>query len=125
VRGRLVIQNTSASLERANVVTDRYLQHCAHPLQWGAVSGRVSAAAAVQPACASPSLSRLALAEPPPRGLAEWRWAGCSVVLAALRFGAFSRACSGAFDLMRSKWARCFSLTCLFWTAPFCAPATR
>ena len=40
--------------------TDCYLQFCAPRLPQGAVSGRVSAAARVRPACAGLSLGRLA-----------------------------------------------------------------
>ena len=44
--------------------TDCYLQFCAPRLPQGAVSGRVSAAARVRPACADLSLGRLALVTP-------------------------------------------------------------
>ena len=44
--------------------TDCYLQFCAPRLPQGAVSGRVSAAARVRPACAGLSLGRLALVTP-------------------------------------------------------------
>ena len=44
--------------------TDCYLQFCALRLPQGAVSGRVSAAARVRPACAGLSLGHLALVTP-------------------------------------------------------------